>query len=219
MKETINILLVDDHSMFRSGIKLILAHQNEFWCNIDEAGDGVQALKMASNKLYDIILLDINLPKLDGVGVANRIDTSKNKIIALSLHTEKFIVQQMIGAGVSGYVPKNCDADELIKAIIAVYNNERYYSNNISKILLEKDFVNNKIPSDLDNNGLYYTSLSQREKEILTLIVQEYKNSEIAEKLKLSKRTIESHRSRIVKKLNVKNMAGMIKYAITNGLA
>lgn len=220
--ETIKILFAEDHEMVRNGIKLMLNNQNVFKAIIDEAIDGVDVIEKASNNAYDVILLDINLPKQDGIFVT-RLLTSKNnkaRILALSIHNEDFIIKQMIEAGAMGYILKTSGIEELIKAILTVYHNEKYYSNEVSQSLINKS--SNSCCRTFDETKLQnapsYSNITNRELEILKCIANGLTNSEIGEKLNISNRTVGNHRNKLIQKLQVKNSIGLAIYAVKNGL-
>lgn len=220
--KTIKILFVEDHEMVRNGIKLMLKTQNSFIAEIDEAVDGLEAIEKASKNNYDVILLDINLPQKDGIFITRLLTSKQNKarILALSMHKEGVIIKKMLEAGALGYILKNSSLEELTKAILTVYNFERYYSNEVAQTLIQKtdkmqcdffdDIKSQKISSD--NN------ITQRELEVLKYIASGDTNKEIGEKLNISARTVGNHRNKLLQKLLVKNSIGLATYAIKNGL-
>jgi DNA-binding NarL/FixJ family response regulator len=216
----IKILLADDHAVVRNGLKLMLSQQKSFTPIIEEAEDGEEVIKMASKSVFNIILLDINLPKLDGISVTRHL-VKKNtniNILALTMHKEDYIIKQMISAGALGYLLKNTGLDELTKAILTVAVSKRYYCNEASQALINSN-TKEILPSGTVNLNIDFNStLSNREKEIMMFIVKELKSTEIAEKLFISKRTVDGHRKNILTKLNLKNTAGLVKYAIQNGI-
>ncbi|MBA4241916.1 MAG: hypothetical protein C0448_14415 [Sphingobacteriaceae bacterium] len=218
MANSLKILLADDHIIVRTGIKLMLSQQNLFTPLIDEASNGEDALKMALNKNYDVILLDINMPKLDGIAVTRDLikKNIKTPILALSVHKEEYIIKKMISAGAAGYLSKQVGVEELANAIHKVTLSDNYYCKETSETLLKnkskKERTQKTYNTDLNN------VLSEREKQIMLFIVKGYKSQQIADNLYLSKRTIDNHRNNIITKLDVKNTTGLIKYAFQNGI-
>lgn len=215
--EVIKILLVEDHVMVRRGVKQMLINQHYFISNIDEAESGGEALKKTEQNNYDLIILDVSLPDISGVQVAQTL-IKKNKsikILALSMHQEKYVIEQMLNVGVKGYVLKNVGTEELTKAILTVYNNRRYYCNEVSQIIFDnKNDVNihsRTLPRKVGDN------LTKRELEVLSLIGQAFSDKEIADKLGISHRTANNHRNNLLQKLEAKNSAELVVYAIKNG--
>ena len=208
-----NILIADDHSMVRNGIKLMLHQQNYFVPNVTEASDGMEVIKLVSNQDFDVILLDISMPKMDGISVIRKLKTldKMTRVLALTMHKEENIIKQVLDAGALGYILKSSGLEELVKAINTVKRNERYFSNEVAQILFEENKVKKQVPGVLLN-------LSKRETQILSMIVKELTNQEIATELNISRRTIEGHRKSLMKKLNVKTSIGLVKLAMKNGI-
>jgi len=220
----LKILIADDHKLVREGIKITLSQSNSLFefDRMDEASNGEEAVIKAEVFDYDLIFMDINMPILDGIEATKKIKNDKkreNKIIALSMHSEEFQIKSMIKAGASGYILKNTGLEELNRAIKTVINGNKFYSNEVALKLLG-DFKEDDDNSILSPSKpvVKIAELSNREIQVLRLIASEFTNAEIAKKLKLSRRTIDSHRYNIVNKLHVKNTAGLIKFAIKNNL-
>lgn len=217
----IKILLADDHSVVRNGIKLMLSQQRVFIPEITEAVDGDEVIELATKGNYDIILLDISMPKPNGIGITKYL-MKKNvpyKILALTMHKEEFMIKQMVSAGVMGYLLKNTSLDELTKAIMTVSSGKKYFCNEASQVLINDSVNVIASPNGHYNLTIDYKSvLSNREKEVMMLIVKELSSTEIAKKLNIGKRTIDTHRKNIITKLNLKNTAGIVKYAIEHGV-
>lgn len=213
MNKFVNILIADDHSMVRNGIKLMLHQQNYFVPNVTEASDGKEVIELAREQEFDVILLDISMPKIDGITIIRKLKALNKsiRILALTMHKEENIIKQVLEAGALGYILKSSGLEELVKAINTVKRNERYFSNEVAQILFEEK----KIKKSLSGMEL---NLSNREMQILSMIVKEFTNQEIAEELSISKRTIEGHRKTLMKKLNVKSSIGLVKYALKNGI-
>jgi len=205
-------LIIDDHKMVRDGIKSMLESQDKkYKFTIDEAEDGEEGAEKAIHHTYDIIILDYQLPKLNGADTAKKILATKPKarILALSSYNEYMYIERMMRIGAKGFVLKNIGPEELIRAIESIISGKDYYSSEIALKLLNFDnYSDNSHSQELNK-------LSKREIEILKLIADEYTNGQIAEKLSLSKRTIDTHRQNLLTKLNVTNTAGLVKFALT----
>jgi DNA-binding NarL/FixJ family response regulator len=218
--KTLKILLADDHELVRNGIKLMLSQQKYFIPLIEEVKDGEEVLNIVTKCEFDIIILDINLPKIDGIAVTKSLIKKKSstKILALTMYKEDYVIKQMIASGALGYLLKDTGLDELTKAILTVSASKRYYCNEASQALITNNVKQMPVNSDLNLTVDFNSILSNREKEVMTFIVKELNSSEIAEKLFISKRTVDGHRKNIINKLNLKNTAGLVKYAIQNGI-
>lgn len=216
----LKILLADDHAVVRNGIKLMLSQQKTFFPIIEEAEDGEEAISKAQKENYDVILLDINMPKINGIGVTKTLlkKNKKSKILALTMHKEEFIIRQMIAAGALGYLLKNTGLDELTKAILTVASAQRYYCNEASQAIINNTMKDAPISKSFNATIDYNSVLSNREKQIMIYIARELSSTEIAKKLFLSKRTIDGHRKNIIAKLDLKNSAGIVKYAIQHDI-
>jgi DNA-binding NarL/FixJ family response regulator len=216
----IRILIADDHKLVRTGIRFTLESSNPkgMVVKFDEASNGYEAVQLASVNEYDIILIDINMPEMDGIAATQEIlrTTNNKNIIAISMHDEEYQVRKMIDAGARGYLLKNTGPEILNSAIDTVIKGGQYFSNEVAIKLMQ-------IPGKPEVSGSLQKSnskvqLSKREQEILIMIANEFTNEEIAEKLSLSKRTVDTHRQNMINKLQVKNTAGLIKYAIQSRL-
>jgi DNA-binding NarL/FixJ family response regulator len=210
----ITLLIADDHQMFIDGIKALLKNEKEIKV-IGEALNGVQLLKLLEKEKPHVVLMDINMPEMDGVEATKTITSKypKVKIIMLSMHSTKEFVAGLIEAGASGYILKNTGKRELLEAIQAVSEGKSYYSKEVTEIIM--DSFKNPLRK-LQNPEL--PQLTDREKEVLKLIAQEFSTKEIAEKLFISTNTVETHRKNIMSKISAKNMAGLVKYAMQTGL-
>jgi DNA-binding NarL/FixJ family response regulator len=216
----IRILIADDHKLVRTGIRFTLESSNPkgSLAKFDEASNGYEAVQLASVNEYDIILIDINMPEMDGIAATQEIlrTTGNKNIIAISMHDEEYQVRKMIDAGARGYLLKNTGPEILNAAIETVIRGGQYFSNEVALKLMQ---ISGKEESSQSprraNSG---AQLSKREQEILVMIANEFTNEEIADKLSLSKRTVDTHRQNMINKLQVKNTAGLIKYAIQSRL-
>jgi DNA-binding NarL/FixJ family response regulator len=208
----IRLLLVDDHPVVRKGIASCLAHHATIEV-VGEAGDGHEALRKARELAPDIILMDIGMPQMNGLAVAEtlRKDFPRMKVLILSMHSQTDYVLRIIKSGARGYVLKSASADELIKAIETVNTGEVCFSPEVARLALNQ-FVRG--PGD----GPQAADLSNREREVVTQIADGLSNKEIASRLGVGVRTIETHRERVMNKLNIHNVAGLTKFAIAKGL-
>lgn len=210
--EKINILIADDHTMFLEGIVSLL--ENEKNINIiGKATDGKSALEIIKKSIPDILLLDISMPEMDGIAVTKVIKEKypSIKILIVSTHSNIQMIAKLIRMEVNGYLLKNAEKQELLHAIQIIQNGGTYFCKEVEE---KNDENNSKIKSET----LQITELSNREKEILILIAQEFTGNEIAEKTFISLNTVNTHRRNLISKLNVKNTAGLVKYAIEYGL-
>lgn len=211
MKE-INVVVIDDHKMFLQGVSLLLDTIEDITI-IGTATSGQEALIHLENKLVDVVLLDINMPEMDGVTLSKIIKKKYPavKILIVSTYSNVQIVSRLIRIGIDGYVLKNVGKEVLHNAITTIYNGGTYFTKEIAKKEQE-----NK--TKLRKNQFYVTDLSKREKEILCLIAKEFTAAEISEHLFISINTVNTHRRNLLSKLNAKNTAGLVKYAVENGL-
>tara|TARA_R110001592_G_scaffold140938_1_gene362103 strand:- start:8442 stop:9083 length:642 start_codon:yes stop_codon:yes gene_type:complete len=208
----IRLLLADDHGIIRDGIKLMLNKTPEVEI-VAEANNGQEVLDYLEkkSKSIDVVLMDINMPVMNGIE-ATQILTDKYKninVLALTMHIEETYISNMLKAGALGYILKESNKNDLIEAIKSVATGKKYYSNDVSVAL-----INSLMTSDQNKDN----ELSERELEVLTYISSGLTNNEIGEKLFISGRTVETHRRNILSKLDVKNTAEMIRYAIRNNL-
>lgn len=211
MANEISILIVEDHSLVRNGLKLILEHQKVFSAEIDEVSNGIEAHKKISLNEYDILLLDLNLPLMDGMTLIKKLK-NENKMLPIliitSLNEENMIIQSL-DLGVMGYILKNSEAEELIKAILTVNRGGKYYSNEVAQLILGAKDKRSK-------NEHHTNLLSKRELEILEFVVSGRKNKEIGPLVGISSRTVEHHRKNIREKLKIDTTSGLIKFALEN---
>lgn len=218
MSRNVRLLIVDDHKMVRDGIRSMLEFQeSKFKFFINEAGDGEEGVEIAIQNPYDIIIMDYQLPGIDGAEAARLILEKKPeaKILALSNYNEYMYIDRMIKTGVKGFVLKNVTPEELIKAIDTILNGGNYFSNDVAIKLL--NFQNNTPDSRTrirNPKTKIYDDLSTREMEVLKLVGEAKSNDEIAELLSISKRTVESHKQNLLRKIGVKNMYDLIKFAV-----
>lgn len=214
MKPIINILIVDDHTVYREGLKFVLSQIEGFKID-DEAKTGIEFLEKIELNKPDIVLMDISMPEMDGIEATERALKKYNdlKIVTLSSYGDEVYYYKMVKAGASGFIQKQADKEEIEKAIIKVYNGETYFP---AKIL--QNIIIKMSNSEEDSISIDLVNLTKREKEILGLICNGYSNKEISEKLFLSPKTIENHRTNIISKTGTKNTAHLVMYSIKNKL-
>ena len=208
-----NILIVEDHHLVRSGLLLMLENQTVFQTEITEASNGVEALDLLQKKSFDIVVLDISMPLMDGVEVLKKIKKHfKNlPVLMLTMHNEEKLIKKVIKLGASGYLLKSSATNDLIQAILEISKGNNFFTDDILTILARE---NEKEDRGRARKKKVEDLISEREIEILRLIVKEKTNKQIAEELSLSSRTIEGHRINIMEKLNIKTTIGLVKYAI-----
>jgi DNA-binding NarL/FixJ family response regulator len=210
--DKIKVVLADDHNLFRNGLKLLLSNCENISI-VGEACDGKELLSVLGNTKADVVLIDIEMPVMNGIE-ATRAALERFpdlKIISLSMYGEEEYYYRMIDAGVKGFILKNSEISEVIKAIETVMEGGKYFSSDV----LYNVVKNIKTVSKISNNAV---SLSEREKEVLEQICKGLSNQEIADILFISKRTVEKHRASLLTKSNTKNTAQLVMYAIENKL-
>lgn len=210
----IKLFIADDHKVFRDGVSSILANSDDIQV-IGEAGNSTQTTEGIHQHHPDVVLMDISMPNTNGIELTKIIkkDLPDTKILIFSMHHESSYIMKALEAGASGYLLKDAGSTEMINAIRTVFNNGTYYSPEVSGVLIEH-LTKGTNPHDESKN----TPLTRRETEILKLIAEEYSNPEIAEKLFISPRTVDTHRRNLLAKLELKNTAGLVKYAIKNNI-
>jgi two-component system nitrate/nitrite response regulator NarL len=211
-KEKIRILVADDHPVVRKGLQSCLAKQERLKI-VGEAVDGDEALVKARELKPDIVLMDINMPRMNGLAVTEllRKDCPDVRILVLSIHNNREYIFRIIQAGAHGYISKEAAPEELMKAIESVYDGEPFFSPEIARAAL------NQIVSS-GGKKEPFAQLTGREREVLVLIAEGQSNKEIASKLGIGVRTIETHRERIMRRLDIHSVAGLTKFAIAHGM-
>ncbi|MBP7809298.1 MAG: response regulator transcription factor [Bacteroidia bacterium] len=212
MRELINLLIVDDHQLVIDGLKSMLSSQKNYVVK-GEALNGQQAIEMINSKPneFQLIITDITMPLLSGIELCKIVKEKypNIKVLVLSMHNSIAIVKDALNAEADGYMLKNTGQEEFVNAIGRILGDGTYFSQDILPIIL--NLFQREKKETLKN------TLTQREKEVLELIVQEYTSKEIAEKLFISKQTVDTHRLNIMQKTNCKTLVGLIKYAIQSG--
>ena len=217
MIKKIKILFADDHAIVREGLRLLFKSDSQFLI-VGEAADGTEALELIAKHKPDVAVLDISMPKLNGIE-ATKIIKDKypgTKILILTIHENEEYIQQMILAGADGYVVKNAEKKEIFEGVRAVAHNETFFSPSVSKVLLEGLIKRTRKKEEVETDN--YNKLTKREIEILCLIAEGLTSKKISEKLFLSISTVNSHRMNMMKKLNIHDTASLVKYAIQKNL-
>ncbi|MFC1916946.1 response regulator [Chloroflexota bacterium] len=210
----ITVVLADDHKILREGLRSLLQNQPDITV-IGEAEDGAVALRMAQELCPNVVIMDIAMPGLNGVDAARQITAKAPsvKVVALSMYADKRFVLGMLKAGARGYLLKYCAGEELALAIRTVAGDHTYLSPQISDIVV-KNYVQRSVKEDT----LGTTYLTSREREVLQLLAEGKTTKEIAYRLGLSVKTIETYRQQVMNKLGVHSIAELTKYAIKEGL-
>ena len=213
MKKQIRLLLVDDHPVVRKGIASCLM-QHEHLRIVGEAGDGQEAVRKARDLNPDIVLMDIDMPRMNGLAVTEQLrkELPKIRVLILSMHSNTDYVLRIIQSGARGYVLKEAPAEELVRAIGVVNAGEAFFSPEVAHAAL------NQYVRGTGVSGVKVAQLTNREREVLIHIADGLSNKEIAGHLGVGVRTVETHRERIMRKLNIHSVAGLTKFAISQGL-
>jgi DNA-binding NarL/FixJ family response regulator len=211
----IRVLIADDHKIFRDGIISILDREKDMEV-VGEASNGLEVLERISKTTVDVLVLDIDMGKPNGIEITGTIkrDYPDTRILVLTMMGLRDFIIHALEAGATGFLLKNAGKDEVLTAIRSVAKGDSYFSREVSAILIE-----HLSKPRTSRHRIADIPLSAREIEVLKLIAQEYSNPEIARELFISIRTVDTHRRNLLEKLGVKNTAGLVKYAIQKGLA
>ncbi len=207
----LRIIIADDHPVVRKGLMQIIHDENQHFYKIDEAGSGPELLKKISHNKYDLILLDISMPGMNGLEVMEEIKKKESHppVLILSIPPEEQYAVRALKSGASGYLNKNSSSTELMSAIKALVAGKRYISKDISNLLV--DYLDTGFSKPHEN-------LTNREHQIMLLIASGKKLTEIADTLSLSIKTVSTHKSNILRKMNLNSNADLARYAIDNKL-
>ena len=211
----IKLLLVDDHPVVRKGIRSCLEKVDSIEI-VGEAVDGEDAIAKVNELKPDVVLMDIEMPKLSGLDATRKIRSEfvGIKILILTIHNTKYYILQILRSGAQGYVLKDAAPEVLVQGIEAVYTGEVFFSHDISQMVLNQYLAEEADGASASALG----KLSSRELEVLALIAEGQANKEIAWNLGVGVRTVETHRERVMEKLDIHSVAGLTKYAISNGI-
>ncbi len=215
--DKISLLLADDHSLVRHGMRELLSNEKVIG-DIIEAKNGHEAVMMFRSHLPDVVVMDYEMPNFDGIYATRQIkeEQPETPVLLVSAHSSLVHIMEGIQAGVSGFIPKAAPAEELVSAIIELASGGTWFKGEVAELIapgLINDSVNGNIRGKTRNKGL-----SQREKEVLKLFAVGKNAEEIANELSISKRTVDVHKSNIFQKIKVKNIAGLVCYAIKNNM-
>lgn len=214
----IKVFLVDDHKLIRDGIKAHFDEDERFEV-VGEAPNGADALARLAQIAADVVLMDINMDVMDGIECTTRISElyPDIKVLALTMLAENQHIKEMLKAGAVGYLLKNSTEQEIKQGIISVNNGLPYYSPEVMQTVmnsLASPISNKKKKSKFEPT----IPLTDREKEVLVLVIKEFTNQEIADKLYISKRTVDAHKRNLLEKTGAKNVAGLVIFALNNGI-
>ena len=212
--KTINLIVVDDHQLIINGLSALVEVEKDIHF-YGGASTWKETKKLLSTRDIDVALIDINMPDMSGVEMTRHIkeEYPDIQILALTMHEDFAMIQKMVTAGASGYILKRTNLEEVVDAIRTVFKKGKYLGRDVQDILMDGI----KIPEE-KKKETREVSLSKREHEVLTLLAKEYSNEEIANRLFISERTVESHRRNIFIKTQTKSVVGLVKYAIKNKL-
>ncbi|MFA6032741.1 MAG: response regulator transcription factor [Myxococcota bacterium] len=216
MMQKIRILIADDHTMVRQGIRMMLLTQQDMEV-IGEAANGREAVQKAEELDPDVVILDLSMPIMNGLEAARIIAKQNPRIgvLVLTMHLNEEYAFQVLSCGAKGYMIKESSAEEMIKAVRNVYRHETYIDSRISKEVIDAYI---KRANTSDSRGVPKDILTPREREVLKLIAEGRSNKEIAQLLDLSVKTVDVHRTNLMKKLNIHDVATLVKFAIKKGL-
>lgn len=207
----IRVLIAEDHLMVRAGIRALLEKAGDIHI-LGEVSNGQEAIEMTNDLKPDVLIMDIMMPRLNGIQAAENIRKLNlpTRILLLSMYSDEGLIYQALQSGVKGYVLKSSVSDELLWAVHTIAGGKTYLSSQISEIVVE-NAVHPRPPGQ-DHDPL--SNISPREKEILQLIAEEHTSGEIAKMLFISEKTVEKHRASLMEKLNVRNLAGLVRLAV-----
>lgn len=215
--EKSRVLIVDDHQLIIDGLKAFVS-KDESLEFVGECNNGEDAIRYADILNPDIILMDIEMPRVSGIQASEEIKKThpEIKVLIISMHQEKGLIKKLLERGVDGYLLKNSSQEEVLSAISVVRSGKKYFSEDITLALLDRN-ISGVFGYKSSENG-FLTELTDREIEILKAIAEGHTNKEIGEELHISHRTVDTHRTNLMKKLEVNNVAGLIRFAFKNGL-
>jgi len=216
MGDKIRVHIADDHQILIDGVIAVLNFEKD----IEVVGfslNGVQVLDWFDKNDADILILDINMPELDGIEVLNKFNekNKRPKIIVLSSYDDVKLVKEVLQIGAQGFVPKKSAGEHIVNAVKKVANDEQYFTDDIKEKMMQT-LLNRPVKDNGSQDGVLMTSLTKREVQVLKLVAQQYSTREIAEELHISESTVETHRKNLMKKVKVKNSVGLAIFALKN---
>jgi DNA-binding NarL/FixJ family response regulator len=212
MEAPMKIMIVDDHQMLIDGIKSLLRKHDEFQV-VSEQLSGEAALEYLGEHEIDMLITDIEMPGMNGVELTKNVKTTypEIKVLVLSMHNDREVVSEIMMSEADGFILKNTGKQELIEALERIADNGTFYSREVLSVMMAKVKKEQKISKET-------AELTEREKEVLLLICEEYTSQQIADKLFIGRRTVDTHRQHIIEKTGEKTIVGLIKFAIRNEL-
>lgn len=216
MSEKIKVHIADDHQILIDGVKAVLNIEP----NIEVVGfslNGIQVLEWFSSNKADVLILDINMPELDGIEVLKKLKNNKNKpeIIVLSSYDDIKLVKEVLQMGAKGFVPKKSAGEHIVNAVYKVAEGNQYFTDDVKEKMMQT-LLNGQVKNEGSQDGVLISSLTKREVQVLKLVAQQYSTREIAEELHISESTVETHRKNLMKKVKVKNSVGLAIFALKN---
>lgn len=211
----LRLLIGDDHTLVRQGLRRIL-EERPGWEVVAEAGDGREAVRLALEQKPDVAVMDISMPQLNGIEAARQLHKRlpEARVLILSMHAEQAYVTRALQAGARGYLLKDSAGQDLIRAVELVADGRTFFSPSIVQLIVD-DYIRRVTSSEPSDR---YAQLSDREREILQLVAEGRSNKEVAEALGISLATVETHRARLLQKLDLHNTAELVRYAVRHGV-
>jgi DNA-binding NarL/FixJ family response regulator len=213
--KVITIVIADDHAFFREGLAKVINANKKFKV-VGAAANGVELVALAQQLIPDLLIVDISMPELNGIHAVKQIMELKipTKVIALSMHNEDSIILQILNAGAMGFLDKNTSKDEMYEAIESVYiHNRVYFPESTNRHMM--DLLRSSAYKPYPEKQIEFTD---RELEVIKMVCKDFTSKEIGAKLDLSPRTVDTHRLRIMERMNVKSVAGLVAYAYSQGI-
>ncbi len=216
MGNKIKVHIADDHQILIDGVKAVLNIEPD----IEVVGfslNGIEVLDWFKNNNADVLILDINMPELDGIEVLKKIKKNKNvpEIIILSSYDDVKLVKEVLNMGAKGFVPKKSAGEHIVNAVYKVAEGNQYFTDDVKEKMMQT-LLNGQVKNEGSQDGVLISSLTKREVQVLKLVAQQYSTREIAEELHISESTVETHRKNLMKKVKVKNSVGLAIFALKN---
>ncbi len=217
MDKKITVHIADDHQILIDGVKAVLNLEP----NIEVTGfslNGIQVINWFKDQFADVLILDINMPELDGIGVLKALKKMKKKkpeIIVLSSYDDVKLVKEVLQMGAKGFVPKKSAGEHIVNAVYKVASGNQYFTDDVKEKMMQT-LLNGQPKNEGSQDGVLISSLTKREIQVLKLVAQQYSTREIAEELIISESTVETHRKNLMKKVKVKNSVGLAIFALKN---